>query len=123
VGHQFGGQWTGGLIAHVTVTDLGTPVNNWTTSWTAPGGQKVLQGWNADIRQSRHPGEQRRHLQDLHPWYGGMAHEMGHALGLPDSTYTDGTPMSASSYSYPNCHFTQSQKQGILTGPWAKFRP
>jgi hypothetical protein len=47
-------------------------------------------------------------------WYGGMAHEMGHAFGLPDSTYTDGTPMSASFYDYPNCHFTQSQKDGML---------
>ena len=58
---------------------------------------------------------------DMNRWYGGMVHELGHALGLPDSTYTDGTPMSASFYSYPNTHFTESQKQGILNGPYGSF--
>lgn len=58
---------------------------------------------------------------DMNRWYGGMVHELGHAFGLPDSTYTDGTPMSASFYSYPNTHFTQAQKNGILTGPYASF--
>jgi hypothetical protein len=48
-------------------------------------------------------------------WYGGMVHELGHAFLLPDSTSTDGTPMSASFYDYPNCHFTQAQKDGMLT--------
>lgn len=50
----------------------------------------------------------------MNRWYGGMIHELGHAFGLPDSTYTDGTPMSASFYDYPNCHFTQAQKRDIL---------
>jgi hypothetical protein len=50
----------------------------------------------------------------MNRWYGGMVHELGHAFLLPDSTYTDGTPMSASFYSYPNCHFTQAQKDGML---------
>jgi hypothetical protein len=48
-------------------------------------------------------------------WYGGMVHELGHGFGLPDSTYTDGTPMSASFYDYPNCHFTADQKNQLLT--------
>lgn len=48
-------------------------------------------------------------------WYGGMVHELGHAFGLPDSTATDGTPMSASFYDYPNCHFTADQKNTLLT--------
>lgn len=52
---------------------------------------------------------------DMNRWYGGMIHEIGHAFGLPDSTYTDGTPMSASFYSYPNCHFNAQQKNAILT--------
>ncbi|MCL6589269.1 MAG: cellulose-binding domain-containing protein [Firmicutes bacterium] len=51
----------------------------------------------------------------MNRWYGGMAHELGHAFMLPDSTYTDGTPMSASFYSYPNCHFTQAQKDAMLS--------
>jgi hypothetical protein len=48
-------------------------------------------------------------------WYGGMVHELGHAFTLPDATSTDGTPMSASFYSYPNCHFNASQKNQLLT--------
>lgn len=48
-------------------------------------------------------------------WYGGMVHELGHAFGLPDSTSTDGTPMSASFYDYPNCHFSAAQKNSLLT--------
>jgi hypothetical protein len=57
----------------------------------------------------------------MNRWYGGMVHELGHAFGLPDSTSTDGTPMSASFYNYPNTHFNQSQKTAILTGPYGGF--
>ncbi len=57
----------------------------------------------------------------MNRWYGGMVHELGHAFGLPDSTYTDGTPMSASFYNYPNTHFNQSQKTAILNGPYGSF--
>jgi hypothetical protein len=58
---------------------------------------------------------------NMNRWYGGMVHELGHALGLPDSTSTDGTPMSASFYSYPNTHFTQAQQNSMLSGPRASF--
>lgn len=57
----------------------------------------------------------------LNRWYGGMVHELGHAFGLPDSASTDGTPMSASLYDYPNTHFSQAQKTSILNGPSASF--
>ena len=57
----------------------------------------------------------------MNRWYGGMVHELGHAFGLPDSTSTDGTPMSASFYSYPNTHFSQAQKNGMLNGPYGSF--
>ncbi|MFI2710601.1 cellulose-binding domain-containing protein [Micromonospora sp. NPDC018662] len=57
----------------------------------------------------------------MNRWYGGMVHELGHALGLPDSTSTDGTPMSASFYNYPNTHFSQAQKNQILAGPYGAF--
>ncbi|HTJ35387.1 MAG TPA: cellulose binding domain-containing protein [Dactylosporangium sp.] len=57
----------------------------------------------------------------MNRWYGGMVHELGHAFGLPDSTSTDGTPMSASFYSYPNTHFSQAQKNSILAGPYGGF--
>lgn len=57
----------------------------------------------------------------MNRWYGGMVHELGHAFGLPDATSTDGTCMSASFYSYPNCTFSQAQKDGILNGPYGAF--
>ncbi|GAA1616428.1 cellulose binding domain-containing protein [Actinoplanes couchii] len=57
----------------------------------------------------------------MNRWYGGMVHELGHAFGLPDSTSTDGTPMSASFYDYPNTHFSQSQKNAIMSGPYGSF--
>ncbi|HEX6354695.1 RICIN domain-containing protein [Actinophytocola sp.] len=57
----------------------------------------------------------------MNRWYGGMVHELGHAFGLPDSTSTDGTPMSASFYNYPNTHFNQSQKNAILNGLYGSF--
>lgn len=58
---------------------------------------------------------------NMNRWYGGMVHELGHAFGLPDSTSTDGTPMSASFYNYPNCHFNADQKHRILNGPYGSF--
>lgn len=58
---------------------------------------------------------------NMNRWYGGMVHELGHAFGLPDSSSTDGTPMSASFYSYPNTHFSQAQKNGILNGRYGSF--
>lgn len=54
-------------------------------------------------------------------WVGGMVHELGHAFMLPDSTSTDGTCMSASFYGWPNCTFTQSQKDGMLRGKYGSF--
>ncbi|WP_433064264.1 cellulose binding domain-containing protein [Dactylosporangium sp. CS-033363] len=57
----------------------------------------------------------------MNRWYGGMVHELGHGFGLPDSTSTDGTPMSASFYSYPNTHFSQAQKTAILNGRYGSF--
>ncbi|GIF23896.1 hypothetical protein BJ973_004509 [Actinoplanes tereljensis] len=57
----------------------------------------------------------------MNRWYGGMVHELGHGFGLPDSTSTDGTPMSGSFYDYPNTHFSQAQKNAILAGPYGSF--
>ncbi|MEU6716465.1 cellulose-binding domain-containing protein [Nonomuraea sp. NPDC046802] len=57
----------------------------------------------------------------MNRWYGGMVHELGHAFGLPDASSTDGTCMSASLYSYPNCHFSQTQKNNMLNGPYGSF--
>jgi hypothetical protein len=57
----------------------------------------------------------------MNRWYGGMVHELGHGFGRPDSTSTDGTPMSASFYDYPNTHFSQAQTNSILAGPYGSF--
>lgn len=54
-------------------------------------------------------------------WVGGMVHELGHAFGLPDSTSTDGTCMSASFYEFPNCIFTDSQKQSMFDNMYSSF--
>ncbi|MFF3851101.1 hypothetical protein [Streptomyces sp. NPDC002328] len=50
-----------------------------------------------------------------------MVHELGHALGLPDSTSTDGTPMSGSFNNYPDWHFSQQQKGRIRDGSYRSF--
>ncbi|MDX3499670.1 hypothetical protein ACKI1I_25005 [Streptomyces turgidiscabies] len=77
------------------------------------GGWVVLSGHDADGAAGTNGAMNR--------WYGGMVHELGHAFGLPDSTFTDGTPMSASFYDYPNCHFSQDQKNRIRNGPYGSF--
>ncbi|SMD25270.1 hypothetical protein [Kibdelosporangium aridum] len=64
---------------------------------------------------------QQYYKQKLNRWYGGMVHELGHTFGLPDSSYTDGTPMSASFYNYPNTHFNEQQKNAIRNGPHGSF--
>ncbi|MDX3224914.1 hypothetical protein [Streptomyces sp. ME19-01-6] len=77
------------------------------------GGWVILSGHDADGAAGTNG--------NMNRWYGGMVHELGHAFGLPDSTSTDGTPMSASFYNYPNCHFSQAQKNGIRNGPYGSF--
>ncbi len=76
----------------------------------ATGGWVLLCGHDAD-GGAGYPADKAR-------WVGGMVHEMGHAFGLPDSTSTDGTCMSGSFYGWPNCTFTQSQKDQMLNGSW-----
>jgi hypothetical protein len=76
----------------------------------ATGGWVLLCGHDAD-GGAGYPTNKAR-------WVGGMVHELGHAFGLPDSTSTDGTCMSASFYGWPNCTFTQSQKDAMLNGNW-----
>ncbi|KRD20925.1 MULTISPECIES: RICIN domain-containing protein [unclassified Streptomyces] len=80
----------------------------------ASPGWVVLSGHDAD-------GAAGTSGQSMNRWYGGMVHELGHAFGLPDSSSTDGTPMSASFYDYPDTHFSQSQKNQILGGPYGSF--
>jgi hypothetical protein len=76
----------------------------------ALGGWVLLPGHDAD-GGAGYPADKAR-------WVGGMVHELGHAFGLPDSVSTDGTCMSASFYGFPDCNFTQSQKDTMLNGNW-----
>jgi hypothetical protein len=75
------------------------------------GGWVALTGHDVDGAAGRNG--------DMNRWYGGMVHELGHAFGLPDASYDDGTPMSKGYDLYPNTHFDQQQKDGILNGPHA----
>ena len=77
------------------------------------GGWVILSGHDADGAAGING--------DMNRWYGGMVHELGHAFGLPDSSSTDGTPMSASFYSYPDTHFSEAQKTAIKNGPYGSF--
>jgi hypothetical protein len=76
----------------------------------ASGGWVLLPGHDAD-GAAGYPAQQAR-------WVGGMVHELGHAFGLPDSSSTDGTCMSASFYEWPNCTFTDSQKSTMRNSAW-----
>jgi hypothetical protein len=104
---------------------LGAPDNRWLmvaeASAEEPGksggggqpGWVMLSGHDADGAAGK--------TEPMPRWYGGMVHELGHAFGLPDATSTDGTCMSASFYGYPNCTFSQAQKNGMLNGPYGSF--
>lgn len=95
--------------------DLGEPDNRWKIvaeiSSEGDGG-----GGNGWVTLTKHDADGAAGLRSepMNRWYGGMVHEMGHMFTLPDSSSTDGTPMSASFYDYPDCHFSQSQKNTIL---------
>jgi Cellulose binding domain len=46
-------EWSGGFVAQVTVTNLGTtPINGWTLAFTFPGDQHITNSWNAALTQS-----------------------------------------------------------------------
>jgi len=76
----------------------------------ATGGWLLHPGHDAD-GAAGYPEDQAR-------WVVGMVHEQGHAFDLPDSTSTDGTCLSASFYGWPDCIFTQAQKDSTLSGRW-----
>ncbi|MBO3734474.1 cellulase family glycosylhydrolase [Glycomyces niveus] len=47
VEYEVTGEWPGGFIAAVEVTNLGEPVDGWNLEWTWPDGQRVTNMWNA----------------------------------------------------------------------------
>jgi hypothetical protein len=95
------------VVGEVSAEEVGKSGGGGSPGWV------LLSGHDADGAAGKNGALQR--------WYGGMVHELGHAFGLPDATSTDGTCMSASLYNYPNCVFNQTQKNGILNGPYASF--
>jgi hypothetical protein len=44
--------WPGGFTASISVTNLGSPITNWTLAFTLPGNEAVSQGWSANYSQS-----------------------------------------------------------------------
>ena len=104
--------------------NLGAPDNRWLNvgEVIAEGPGAGGGGGNGWVILCQHDADGAAGINGpMNRWYGGMVHELGHAFGLPDSTSTDGTPMSASFYNYPNTHFNQSQKNAILNGPYGSF--
>jgi hypothetical protein len=95
------------MVAEVSAEEVGKSGGGGQPGWV------LLSGHDADGAAGKSEAMTR--------WYGGMVHELGHAFGLPDASSTDGTCMSASFYSYPNCNFNQSQKNGMLNGSYGSF--
>ncbi|RSM74119.1 cellulose-binding protein [Actinoplanes sp. ATCC 53533] len=95
------------FVAEVSAEEVGKSGGGAQPGWV------LLSGHDADGAAGK--------TEPMPRWYGGMVHELGHAFGLPDATSTDGTCMSASFYGYPNCTFNQTQKNGILNGPYGSF--
>jgi hypothetical protein len=103
---------------------LGAPDNRWLNvgEISAEGEGAGGGGGNGWVILSGHDADGAAGINGpMNRWYGGMVHELGHAFGLPDSASTDGTPMSASFYNYPNTHFSAAQKAQILNGPYGSF--
>jgi hypothetical protein len=97
---QFGNRWV--VVEEVSASST-------TLDQQGAGGG----GW---VFMSKHEADGSAGLRSepMTRWYGGMVHELGHAMGLPDASSTNGSPMSASFYSYPNCHFKDNEKTSLL---------
>lgn len=51
--HKITNSWGSGFTAEVTLTNSGSSTaNNWRSTWTAPPGVSVTNGWNATVTQS-----------------------------------------------------------------------
>src|SRR3954447_22675611 len=53
VAYSVQNQWSGGFVANVTITNLGSAVSTWSLTYDFPdASQKVTNGWNATWSQS-----------------------------------------------------------------------
>ncbi|MER6510980.1 glycoside hydrolase family 9 protein [Nonomuraea sp. NPDC001636] len=47
------GSWPGGFTSQIVIENTGREsVNGWTLSWSFPGGQRIKEGWGAELAQS-----------------------------------------------------------------------
>ena len=76
---------------------------------------------NVSLTSHDADGAAGKRSEPMSRWYGGMVHEMGHMLGLPDSSGDDDTPMSADFYNYPDTHFSPAYKNQILDNTYDKW--
>jgi cellulose binding protein with CBM2 domain/glycosyl hydrolase family 12 len=44
--------WPGGFSGSISITNLGSPITNWTLTFALPGNEAVTQGWSASYSQS-----------------------------------------------------------------------
>jgi hypothetical protein len=44
--------WPGGFSSNIAITNLGSPITNWTLTFTLPGNEAVSQGWSANYSQA-----------------------------------------------------------------------
>ncbi|MEU7910337.1 glycoside hydrolase family 6 protein [Microbispora bryophytorum] len=81
--------WQGGFQGEITVTGAGTSaINNWTVSWTMPGGQSITQSWNANLT-----GSSGSVSASNVSWNGSLAPGASTAFGfLGNSSGTPSTP-------------------------------
>ena len=52
VSYAITGSWPGGFTTSLAVTNLGSPITDWTLAYALPGDETVTQRWNADYSQS-----------------------------------------------------------------------
>ncbi|WP_086666124.1 cellulase family glycosylhydrolase [Lentzea kentuckyensis] len=52
VDYSVTGEWRGGFVANVAVTNLGTALDGWRLTWEWPSGQQVGHAWNARVTES-----------------------------------------------------------------------
>jgi len=45
VAYSIASQWPGGFGANISITNLGSPINGWTLTWTFTAGQTITQSW------------------------------------------------------------------------------
>src|SRR5579871_148584 len=44
--------WGSGFVVNLTITNLGSPISNWTLAYSYAGNQTVTNGWNGNWTQS-----------------------------------------------------------------------